>query len=242
MKKAHPEYATLPVWVAQTTTDKPVPGAFFVTKQSVPLSMIAQKAYGSGTAGPTKLINSSEYNRTHCIYRQESAVCSSPKVNSSGALTGSGWNIGAWLSLCNVDKNGQNGLGYGVMLGTQYQVIWIPPLTGEEPGDLEIKEDDAPPAVVVGPITPPVDVDDIVNRIVDGAADVDVSDIDVPSIDIHINGDEEAPAGEVEPVQKAGFPWWLGAVLGLGAAITMIVVATRGRKRGRKRAAKKGKR
>lgn len=228
---AHPEYETLDVYVAQSIADSPVPGSFFVTAYTVPLSDVAAKAYGSGSITPTLRINKSKYNQTHCIYRRESAKCFSPKVNSSIAATQTGWGPGAWLSLCNVDKNGQGNLGYGSLLGVPYQVIWVPTTDGKEPWDLEPPEDKDLPVEKKTPSTPDFDA-----RIPD-------IDIDLPDVDVYVPGDDDGGGGgepQPEP-KKAGFPWWLGALLGLAAVGGMIRFALVGKKRGKKKGKKKGR-
>lgn len=233
----HPDYATLPILVAQSTTDKPQPGAFFVTAQTVPLSYIAAKAYGNGQITATQRINKSKYNMTHCIYRKSAQSCSSAKVEGGLALSApksfADW---AWIALCQADKNGVGGLGYGVLLGTKYQVIWIPTEDGKEPWDIEVP--------VTEPKTPVGTIPGFNIKVPGGS-------VTIPGTSIHIGiGDETAPppaeeetAPPVEEPKKAGMPWWLGALLGLGALTTVIVFAVRDKKKGKKRSKKaKGKR
>jgi len=229
----HPDYATLPILAAQSTSDKPQPGAFFVTAQSVPLSSIATKAYGNGQITATQRINKSKYNITHCVYRKSAQSCSSGTVAGEKALSApksfADW---AWIALCQADKNGIGGLGYGTLLNTKYQVIWIPTEDGKEPWDIE------PPITV--PKTPTYTVPGFSVKTPSGS-------VELPGVSIHIGDEDETmppPADDttppVEEPKKAGLPWWLGALLGLGALTTVIVFAVRDKKKGKKRS--KGKR
>jgi hypothetical protein len=245
--KEHPSFPTLPIIVAQSTasSDKPKPGNFYVVPNPTNLSWVALKAYGNGTLKFIKLINLSEYNMQNCVYRRESANCYSPKVSSALAPSNVEFKPGAWLSLCNVDKNGIDGQGFGSALGTQYQVIWIPPPDGREPWEL------APPIVDTKPPTtklPGVKLPDI-----SGGEPVVIP---VPGTDLKVEigkggtvslpgitfgggegtgGGEEDDQPETQP-QKAGMPWWVGAILGLGAITTVIYFAVKDpKKRGKKR-------
>jgi hypothetical protein len=221
---AHPDYPSLAIIEAESVVDMPQAGAFFVTHQSVVLSDIAKRAYGSGTLTPTKRLNCSKYNMQKCIYRYESGNCYSSKVIGTQATNTSSWGPGAWLSLCNVDKAGTDGLG--TELGTKYQVIWVPPTTGEEPWDLAApKTDPVVPPKVVTPTIPPINVL------------IPPSIPKIPGIDLDINVKvEPEPTPEPEPdpepeIKKAGGSWILAAVLGAGALITVIVFAARKKKK-----------
>jgi hypothetical protein len=225
----HPSFDTLPIIVG----GKAKAGAFYVTYSGHYLSHIAQDAYGSGSITPIMRINKSKYNVQHCIYRQDSRKCSSLKILDENAIMAqpSSWASQAWLSLCNVDKAGKDNLG--AALGVAYQVIWVPPVTGEEPWELEPIDD-------TEPLDPKKKLPGF--KIPDGDIIIDVPK--VPDIDIHIGDKEDEKradngGGEPEPLpdtKKAGFPWWLGALLGLGAISTVIYVAVKDRKkRGKKR-------
>jgi hypothetical protein len=231
---AHPDYPSLSIIEAQSVADKPQPGAFFVTHQTVVLSEIAKRAYGMPQPPTTMLtitkrINRSQYNMQKCFYRYKSDSCSSARVPSSGATGTSTWGPGAWLSLCNADRAGADGLG--AELSTKYQVIWVPPATGQEPWDLAPKTQ---------PVTPPATHTDPIHII------TPPSNPSVPGIDLDIgikveDGAEPEPEPhkepEPEPLQKAGGSWILAAVLGGAALITVIVFAAK-----KKKKEKKGKR
>jgi hypothetical protein len=254
--KVHPDYPSLPILVAQSTADKPQPGQFYVVVSGTSLSWIAQKAYGSGTISSVNRINKSQYNMTKCVYRKKSGSCSSAKVDGSLALSNVGWNDGAWLALCQADKAGTDGLGSS--LGVDFQVIWIPPTSGGEPWDL------APPVEEPAkPVTPPSLPGNGGDPVVITVPPVDINigggkTITTPGIDIGIGGriggggggggdggggpsgggggGSEVPGGQPPSApKKAGFPWWLGALLGLGAVSTVIYFAVKDRKKGKKR-------
>ncbi len=212
----HPDYATLPIIVGGTAQA----GAFFVTVQNKMLSHIALDAYGSGKITPVMRINKSKYNVQHCVYRAASNSCSSPKVTSASVILAqpNSWQAKAWLSLCNVDKAGNDGLG--PLLGTQYQVIWIPTADGKEPWDIEV------------PVTVPETPKHTIPGLRIGTPEINVK---IPDININVGGDTPAPSPgpdvPVEEPKKAGVPWWLGALLGLGALTTVIVFAVRDKKK-----------
>jgi hypothetical protein len=232
---AHPNYPGLNILIAESAADKPIPAAFFVTVKTMVLSNIALWAYGMPAPPSTPLtlvnrINRSQYNMQKCYYRYDSANCYSARVNGAGAMSTSGYNPGAWLSLCNIDKAGVDGLG--ALLGTKYQVIWIPPETGEEPWDFVVPDPKKPDIKIVVPKNPTI------------------PGVKIPGVDINVEigkgatvivGDdpEEPPKGEPEPEpepvpeppQKAGFGWIPAAVLGGGAIITMIYFAYKNRKK-----------
>jgi hypothetical protein len=224
----HPDFATLPVIVGGTAKA----GAFYVTYSGHYLSHIAQNAYGSGSITHIMRINKSKYNIQKCIYRVSDKNCSSSKVLDENVITmqPNDWSCKAWLSLCNADRAGKDGLGGD--LGVLYQVIWVPPVTGEEPWELEPIDDK--PVVPVDPYTP-IDIPGLRKK----AADI----VDkLPDL-FKKGGSEDVPGGggggepaQEEEVQKASFPWWLGALLGLGAISTVIWFAVKDRKkRGKKR-------
>lgn len=196
----HPNYPGLLIIVSSTTAPvKASAGAFYVTHKGKVLSHIALDAYGSGKLSAVLRINRSAYNQQHCVYRAKSTTCKSPVVSGSMAQAQTTWADGAWLALCLADRAGTDGLGN--LLGTDYQVIWVPPMTGEEPWDLvQPKQPGLPdlPGIKPGPGVTPVDP----------------------------TQPEEPP----EPPKKAGFPWWLG-LIGLGALVTVAVAAARSRKK-----------
>lgn len=237
----HPSYPALVINVG----GKAQPGAFYVTYQGHYLSHIAKDAYNSQTPSYMNRINKSKYNIAHCIYRKSSQSCSAQQVGGEAFILAQPDSFAsqAWLSLCGKDKAGTDGLGSS--LGFPYQVIWIPPLSGEEPEDLQPVEEEDPPSVVIPGIKIPsvVTIPKIITDIGGG------STITVPPITIGggggrsgitddpVEGPDEPvpPPEEPEEPQKAGFPWWLGALLGAGALITVIVFATRGKgKKGKK--------
>lgn len=209
----HPDYVSLPVLVAESASDKAQAGKFFVTYSGKYLSHIAKDAYGSGTVFSLWQINKSAYNKANCIYRYSSSSCSSPIVPGSEVSDAPSWSAKTWLSLCNADKNGVGGNGLGGELGVSYQVIWVP-LEGKEPWDLEI------PGVLETPETP--GTPGIINK------PSPPSTITTPIVP----GTPEEE--EVVVPEKAGLPWWLGALLGLGALTTVIYFAVKDKKKGKK--------
>lgn len=223
----HPLYPGQKIYIAESTADKPVAGAFFVTYQTVVLSTIALKAYGSGNLANTKRINQSAYNRAHCFYRESSSACTSRRVDPSLAMAAGGWDSGqAWLSLCPADKAGSDGIG--TALGVRYQVIWVPTLAGGEPAD------ETPFHVV----DPEPDPNPFRRKEVDPTPTPDPDPVPDPDPGPDDGGD---PEPEPEP-KKAGVPWWLGAILGLGAISTVIYFAVRDKKKRGKKSKKSGKR
>jgi hypothetical protein len=211
----HPLYPAIPIYVAQSVADKPKAGAFFVTYQGIVLSTIASRAYGSGNLTSVKRINQSAYNRAHCFYRESSSNCNSSRVDPNLAMASGGWDEGlAWISLCPADKAGADGIG--ASLGVNYQVIWVPPLTGGEPQD----GGTSPFHVVIpepDPQPDPPHVDPFPTPDPDPAPGPDPGPDD---------------GGNPEPeLKKAGVPWWLGAILGLGAISTVIYFAVRDKKK-----------
>lgn len=235
---AHPNYPGLNIVISESTSDKPVPAAFFVTHKTVVLSSIALMAYGMPAPPATPLtfvnrINRSQYNMQKCYYRYDSTNCYSARVSGASALNTHGYNPGAWLSLCNVDKAGIDGIG--TLLDTKYQVIWIPPPTGEEPWDFVAPEPGKlklPTIKLPPPVPPPtggipgIDID-IGVEIGKGAKGIVIED-----------DPDEPPKGEPEPVpepdpepQKAGMGWIPAVVLGAGALITVLVFAWKKKKK-----------
>lgn len=233
----HPGYPHLNIIEAQSASDFPQQGAFFVTEKNLVLSEIAKRAYGAPTAGSTyltltKRINRSRYNMAKCYYRRESGNCYSPRVSSELALSTNNWGAGAWLALCNVDRYGVDGLG--LQLGTKYQVIWIPPASGEEPWDMPAPQN-GPPA---GGIDQP-------------GFETKKPSLHIPGLDLDLNVEigkgakgivveddpDEPPKGEPEPIpepQKAGMGWIPAVVLGAGALVTVLVFAWKNKKKGKK--------
>ena len=234
--KVHPDYPTLQILVAQSSADKPQPGKFFVTHTKVMLSDIGFAAYGPPQGGTTymtqvKRINRSAYNMGHCVYRKSSSNCYSSVVPGINALNTSGYADGAWLSLCNVDKGGTDGLG--ASLGVHYQVMWIPPPDGREPWDL------APPSQPDTPASPaqPGTVTDVKLPGILGG-DSPTVNVTLPgiSVDVGIGSGGKVPSGggggtPVPETKKAGIPWWVGGILGLGAITTVIVFALKDKKK-----------
>jgi len=241
----HPDYPSLNIIIAKNAADKPIPGNFFVTHQTVNLSDVAYRAYGPPTGGATfltitKRINRSKYNMQKCFYRYKSDDCYSSRVSSAGAPNTNNWGPGAWLSLCNVDKAGVDGLG--LELETKYQIFWIPPVDGKEPWDLDVPKTQ-PDIPAQTPSTPDINVV------------IPPSLPSIPDIDIHIGGDEGGgetvteyskvcsdgtvlawSEGQQEPVcpeappKKAGVGWILAAVLGVGAIGAVVYLAGKGKK------------
>jgi hypothetical protein len=235
---AHPDYPSLVIIQAQSALDRPQPGSFFVTHQTVVLSDIAKRAYGNPTPpltmlSITKRINRSQYNIQKCFYRVESSNCYSNRVNGQQALNTSSWGPGAWLSLCNIDKAGTDDLG--AKLHTPYQVIWIPTKDGKEPWDLE-----APVDVPSKPNTP-VTIPEIPKEVLHTP-----SIPAIPGLDINVNVHTGQGGGDPEPVpeplpepepKKAGFPWVLAVVMGGAAIVSVIYFSAKNKKK-----TKKGKR
>lgn len=228
----HPDYATLPIIVG----GKAQPGAFYVSYSGHYLSHIASEAYGSGKPSAIMRLNKSKYNVQHCIYRESSTNCNSAKVTSESVIMvqPNTWTAKAWLSLCGKDRAGQDGLG--AILGVPYQVIWVAPADGKEPWDIE------------APITPPKTLEGTIPGL---HVKTPVGSVTIPGISVGFDdgkstpgaGAETTPEAPIEEPKKAGMPWWLGALLGGGALITVIVFAVRDKNKGKKRAKKsKGKR
>ena len=237
--KVHPDYPTLPIIVAQSSADKPQPGKFYVTYATTSLSSIALAAYGASSGVSTltlvKRLNRSSYNMGHCVYRKSSSHCSSAVVAGTGAMNTVGYEDGAWLSLCNADKGGTDGLG--ISLGVSYQVIWVAPPDGREPWDL------APPSTPETPIESgkPGTVSVVALPSIDGGGTPTVS-VTIPGVAIGGGGKTTSGGGTDDgtggssgtaapALQKAGIPWWVAGILGLGAITTVIVFALRDKKK-----------
>jgi LPXTG-motif cell wall-anchored protein len=122
-----PHYQGLSIYVGEN----PIPGAFYCPKSGENLSVIANKAYKSGTITPVLRINKSEWNIANCAYRQKSANCYSKHVDPTLARGQSGWGDGAWIALCQADAQ-----DWAKQLGLAMPVIWIPTAKGEDPDDL----------------------------------------------------------------------------------------------------------
>jgi|GEM_PF-4674265 len=231
----HPDYDTLPIYVATSTADKAVAGAFFVTVKDKMLSHIASNAYGVQSVTTVHMINESKYNMANCVYRKLSSSCSSAKVSGALAPQNSGYGAGAWLSLCPGDKDGVSGAGLGTTLGTKFQVIWIPTGNGEEPWDLEKK---TPGSGDVGVVVPPPSGGNSDPKMNFGLPKFDLPGFGGSTGGTVTGGGEGGSGGEPVPEpepEKAGFPWWIGAILGLGAITTVVVFALRDKKRRKKR-------
>jgi hypothetical protein len=222
MSLQHPDYASLPIIVG----GKAQPGAFYVSYSGHYLSHIANDAYGSGKPSAIMRLNKSKYNVQHCIYRVSSTNCNSAKVTSESVIMSqpNSYAAVAWLSLCGKDRAGQDGLGS--LLSTPYQVIWVPTADGKEPWDIETP--------ITVPKTPSVTIPGF-------SVKTPEINVKIPGLSIGVeDGGETTPPAEdeaapvVEP-KKAGMPWWLGALLGLGALTTVIVFAVRDKKKGKKR-------
>jgi hypothetical protein len=227
MSLQHPDYATLPIIVG----GKAQPGAFYVSYSGHYLSHIANDAYGSGKPSAIMRLNKSKYNVQHCIYRTTSNNCNSAKVTSESIIMSqpNSYAAVAWLSLCGKDRAGQDGLGS--LLSTPYQVIWVPTADGKEPWDIE----------------PPITVPKTPGSTIPGFnVKTPVGNVTIPGLSIGFDDGSGSgkstptlpPAEDETPVEepkKAGMPWWLGALLGLGALTTVIVFAVRDKKKGKKR-------
>jgi hypothetical protein len=150
-----------------------------------------------------------------CFYRYRSDDCFSSRVDSAGALTTNSWGPGAWLSLCNTDKAGSDGLG--LELGTKYQVIWIPPTNGKEPWEI------AESVGVVAPTTPTFP------KLPDPSVVIPPSRPSMPGVDPGPGDSAEVPP---EVTKKAGVGWALAAVLGAGALVTVLILT--GKKKDKK--------
>ena len=227
----HPDFPSLTIIEAQTAADKPQPGAFFVTHQTVDLSQIANRAYGTPVPPSTMLtitkrINRSKYNMQKCLYRFRSDDCYSSRVDSAGALTTSNWGPGAWLSLCNADKAGTDNLG--LYLLTKYQVIWIPTADGKEPWDLAEPTTDTMPTLPTVPKVPDMHI--VIPPTMPKLPGVDI-DIGV-KVEGPSDGQPVADDTGTPEVKKSGVGWVLAAVLGAGALVTVIYFA--GRDKGKK--------
>ena len=201
----HPKYPGLVIIVGDA---KPQLGSFYATKPERVLSHIANLAYGSGKLTNVLRINNTAWNRDNCIYRATSTSCYSKIVSGQLALQQKTWDHGAWLSMCQRDKNPA-----ALTVGSQYQVVWIPPLDDAQPEDLALAPL-APPSKFVKPdpgvsfMKPP-----------QGR----VTSPTLPSIPIGV-GDGTIDSGSPSPIDKAGFPWWLGiglAVIALGGVIVI---------------------
>lgn len=240
----HPVYKSLDIIVAQSSSDKAVAGAFYVPVYGDTLSQLSVDAYGMITFSNVMLINKSKYNREHCIYRASSSNCGSKKVSGNLALSQTSYSDGAWLSLCNVDKAGLDGLG--TSLGTAYQVLWIPTQDGLEPGDL----DDTSGGIEEG------------GKILDRFGKIYLKSKVCPDgtkLTWSSLQSEPACASTPEPspgpkmktcpdgrkltwmsnkpepacpeVKPAGFPWWLALILGGGALVTVVMFNAKKKKK-----------
>lgn len=127
MASKHPDYPNLDVLMG-AAGELPRAGAFYAVKKDDTLIKIAKHAYGVGNLAIAMRINKSEWNKTHCIYREDSLKCTSKKVDPSKG----------WLALC-----------------PPYPIIWIPSdqypeptLLPDVPGlpDLPAPEPDPDPA------------------------------------------------------------------------------------------------
>jgi hypothetical protein len=215
------------------------------------LSHIANDAYGFGSVSYIDLLNKSKYNVQHCVYRESASNCGSAKVTSPSIILSqpASWGAKAWLSLCNKDKVGLDGLGS--LLGTAYQVIWVPTADRKEPGDLE-PPTTSTPSVPPTPATP-IDwsklkkkAEEAIPGLLPGLTSGGGGTSTVQNSKTCSDGSTLTWAsGEPEPAcleeKKAGVPWWLGAILGLGALTTVIYFAVKDKKKGKKKAAKKGR-
>jgi len=223
----HPKYPGLVIIVGDA---KPQLGSFYATKPGRVLSHIAKLAYGSGKLNNVLRINNTAGNRANCVYRESSTNCFSPTASGQAALNQRTWNPGAWLSFCQKDKNPA-----ALSVGSQYQVIWIPPLDDAQPEDLALAplapprsptEPDPgvsfmkpPRGAVTVPALPGVPVDD-------GRGGVDI-------------GDRPVDSGSPVPIKKAGFPWWLGVGLGIIALGGVVVIGGGGFDKNKKKKRKR---
>jgi hypothetical protein len=237
----HPIYKSLDIIVAHSSSDEAVAGAFYVPVYGDTLSQISVDAYGMITFSNVMLINRSKYNREHCIYRASSSNCGSKKVSGSLALSQTGYGDGAWLSLCNVDKYGLDGLG--TALGTAYQVIWVPTQDGLEPGDLddtpggEGKIGDKFGKLYLKSKVCPDGVKLTWSSLQSEPACASSSDPSpVPKTKTCPDGKKltwmsNKPEPACPETSKAGFPWWLALILGGGALVTMIMFNAKKKKK-----------
>lgn len=191
-----PHYEGLSIYVAE----KPIAGSFYCPKSSDTLSYIANWAYGAGTLPLVLRINKSAWNRANCVYRKNSTKCSSSKVPSALALSQNSFADGAWLALCQSDKQ-----SWAASLGLNYPVFWVPGPNGEEPEDLATKPQVPIPGVVFTPGVPGA-----------GTAVFTPGVTDVP-------GTAEFTPGFVDDVpgvesEKSYLPWIIGGALLLAAA------------------------
>ncbi len=83
MATVHSAYG-LPIFIADDG-EVPQKGAFFATNNKWTLSKIAKVAYNDSSAW--KIINKNGWNTSNLIYRADSTNCSSPRRESSLALT-----------------------------------------------------------------------------------------------------------------------------------------------------------
>jgi hypothetical protein len=180
-----PHYEGLSIYVGE----KPIAGSFYCPKAGDALSFIANWAYCVGSLPLVLRINKSVWNRANCVYRKKSTSCSAEKVSSALALSQNSFSDGAWLALCQVDKQ-----EWAKSLGLNYPVIWVPGPGGEEPEDLELKPKFEPPTASFTPGDP-------------GTGTVVISDPGGPSMETGIFDEGTEEGGEAE---GSWVPWAIG--------------------------------
>jgi len=224
----HPNFPGLVIIVGDAT---PQQGSFYATKPGRTLSHIANLAYGNGKLTNVLRINNTAWNRANCVYRKTSTSCYSSIVSGHLAAQQKAGNPGAWLSMCQKDKN-----PIAMAVGSQYQVVWIPTLSDEQPSDLVL----APPVTPRTPYEPDPGVSFIkppTNTIkIPVTSRVPVDDSRGGSS----GGGDDGAIDSGRPVTvKAGFPMWLGIGLGVLALGAVVVIGGRGmdktKKSGKKR-------
>ena len=232
MATVHSAYG-LSIFIADDG-ELPQKGAFFATNNKWTLSKIAKTAYNDSSAW--KIINKNGWNTSNLVYRADSTNCSSPKRESSWALTTTSPVMSAksaFIALCQRDTRPVTSIP---MRSFKFPVIWIPDLD-KMPLPVAPKPKEEPKTEPVGPTV-------IINH---GQADADIS-VDpgkpssIPGTTPSIPGTtpKSTSGGSTAPSiptpMKAGInPILLvgGGLLALVGLLLLPAISGKGRKKGR---------
>lgn len=146
MSAVHSEFG-LPIFIADDG-EVPQKGAFFATNNKWTLSKIAKVAYNDSSAW--KIINKNGWNTSNLVYRADSTNCSSPKRESSWALTTVSPVMSAksaFIALCQRDARPVASVP---PRSFKFPVIWIPDLD-KMPLPVAPRSDEEPPTQPTGP-------------------------------------------------------------------------------------------
>ena len=232
MSITHKDYPGLVIYRGEHG-ETPKPGAFYIPRPGDTLTKIALAAYGSKNQPliNASIINRSPYNMALAKvgivrYRTDASRCNSPTIKKAYPeeyqkfglnfvhtyKNGNTRPMGqdkAWLGMCPTKLN---------IHGSYFPMIWIPTLSGAEPGDIVHGGDreDLPPLVKV--LTPAVSVLRPGKNQLPPQPSVNIPGIGGGGTD---GGGSDGGARPPAMMQRAGVPTWFGwlALAGLGGGL-----------------------